>query len=125
MEAGDRHAAAATARKPETWPSRPTNPYALGWQVQDYRGHKLISHGGGVLGSITRVVLIPEKNVGFTIMMNSEDSGLLLGLTYRMIDHYLGLPDKWLDRQMGKLVPVAPRRRAPGAGRATSGQAAR
>ncbi|OYZ14004.1 MAG: serine hydrolase [Sphingomonadales bacterium 28-64-96] len=73
--------------------------YALGWQVQDYRGHKIISHGGGVLGSITRVVLIPERNVGFAIMLNSEDSGLLLGLTYRMIDHYLGLPDNgWIDK---------------------------
>lgn len=73
--------------------------YALGWQVQDYRGHKLISHGGGVLGSITRVVLIPEKNVGFAIMMNSEDSGMLLGLTYRMIDHYLGFPDNgWIAK---------------------------
>lgn len=73
--------------------------YALGWQVQDYRGHKIISHGGGVLGSITRVVLIPEKNVGFAIMLNSEDSGLLLGLTYRMIDHYLGFPDNgWIDK---------------------------
>jgi CubicO group peptidase (beta-lactamase class C family) len=73
--------------------------YALGWQVQDYRGHKLISHGGGMFGSITRVVLIPEKNVGFAIMMNSEDSGLLLGLTYRMIDHYLGFPDNgWIEK---------------------------
>lgn len=67
--------------------------YALGWQVQDYRGARIISHGGGVFGSITRVVLIPEKNVGFAIMTNSEESGLLLGLSYKLIDHYLGLPD--------------------------------
>ena len=73
--------------------------YALGWQVQDYRGHKIISHGGGVLGSITRVVLLPEKNVGFAVMLNSEDSGMLLGLSYRMIDHYLGLTDNgWIDK---------------------------
>ncbi|PKP93833.1 MAG: serine hydrolase [Alphaproteobacteria bacterium HGW-Alphaproteobacteria-16] len=67
--------------------------YALGWQVQDYRGHRIISHGGGVFGSITRVVLLPDQKVGFAIMMNSEESGMLLGLTYMMIDHYLGLPD--------------------------------
>lgn len=76
--------------------------YALGWQVQDYRGHRIIQHGGGVFGSITRVVIIPDKNVAFAIMMNSEDSGMLLGLTYDLLDHYLEQPDygwigKWED----------------------------
>lgn len=73
--------------------------YALGWQVQDYRGQRMISHGGAVFGSITRVVLLPDQNVGFAIQMNSEDSGMMLGLTYRLIDHYLGFPDNgWIDR---------------------------
>jgi hypothetical protein len=67
--------------------------YALGWQVQDYRGARIISHGGGVFGSITRVVLLPDRNVAFAIMTNSEESGMLLGLTYKLIDHYLSLPD--------------------------------
>lgn len=76
--------------------------YALGWQVSDYRGHRVISHGGGVFGSITRVVLLPDQGVGFAIMTNSEESGLLLGLTYKLIDHYVGAPDhgwptKWQD----------------------------
>src|SRR3546814_12184915 len=48
--------------------------YALGWGVQDYRGHRIIQHSGGVFGSITRVVMIPDRDVGFAIMMNSEDS---------------------------------------------------
>src|SRR3546814_14528122 len=54
--------------------------YALGWGVQDYRGHRIIQHSGGVFGSITRVVMIPDRDVGFAIMMNSEDSGMILGL---------------------------------------------
>lgn len=73
--------------------------YALGWQVQDYRGHRMISHGGGVFGSITRVVMLPDQKVGFAIMLNSEDSGMLLGLTYALVDHYLGLPDNgWIAK---------------------------
>jgi CubicO group peptidase (beta-lactamase class C family) len=66
--------------------------YALGWNVQDYRGHRIILHGGGVLGGIATAVLIPEKNVGFAIMINSQDSKLLSGLQWELIDHYLGLP---------------------------------
>lgn len=73
--------------------------YAMGWNVRDYRGAKIIMHGGGVYGSITNVVLIPERNVGFYIATNSEESAMLAGLTYELIDHYLGLPsDNWPDR---------------------------
>lgn len=84
-------------------PAEPTyQAYALGWQVQDYRGHRIVQHSGGVFGSITRVVMIPDKDVGFAIMLNSEDSGMLLGLTYDLLDHYLDQPDfdwttKWQD----------------------------
>ncbi len=66
--------------------------YALGWGVQDYRGHKIVSHGGGTQGFRTVVVLIPEKNVGFAIVNNSEDNEFVPGLEYELLDHYLGLP---------------------------------
>jgi len=66
--------------------------YALGWGVQDYRGHKVYSHGGGTQGFRTVVVLIPEKKVGFAIVNNSEDNEFVPGLEYELLDHYLGLP---------------------------------
>lgn len=87
------------------WPEdlRPVQPtfstYALGWNVRDYRGARIVMHGGGVYGSITNVVLIPERNVGFYIATNSEESAMLAGLTYELIDHYLDLPaGDWPDR---------------------------
>ena len=68
------------------------NTYALGWDVTDYRGAKLIWHGGAVFGFLTAVVLLPDKNVGFSIQINSEDGELIRGLMYELLDHYLGLP---------------------------------
>jgi CubicO group peptidase (beta-lactamase class C family) len=79
------------------WPNdlKPVLPmfytYALGWDVQDYRGAKLIWHGGAVLGSLAAVVLLPEKNVGFYIAVNSEEGEFVRGLMYELLDHYLGL----------------------------------
>ena len=73
--------------------------YALGWEVADYGGAKIVSHSGGVFGFITMVVLIPEKNVGFAITMNAEASAALRGLTYELMDHYLGRPHvDWVSR---------------------------
>jgi CubicO group peptidase (beta-lactamase class C family) len=68
--------------------------YALGWEIRDYGGAKIIWHSGGVFGFVTVVVLIPEKNVGFAITQNSEDGQARFGLMYELLDHYLGRPKK-------------------------------
>ncbi|WP_431469692.1 serine hydrolase [Sphingosinithalassobacter sp. LHW66-3] len=66
--------------------------YALGWSVQEYRGAKIVSHGGAVFGSLTMVAMIPEENVGFSITVNSEEGELVRGLFYELLDHYLDKP---------------------------------
>ena len=66
--------------------------YASGWTVRDYRGAMVLAHSGAVLGALSFVVLIPDRNVGFYIAINSEDDALLRGLTYEVLDHYLNLP---------------------------------
>lgn len=66
--------------------------YALGWDVRDYRGVKLISHGGAVFGFQTFVALIPDKHVGFSMTINSEDGEILVGLAFELLDHYLDAP---------------------------------
>jgi len=68
--------------------------YALGWHVQDYRGAKILQHGGAVFGFQTMVVLMPEQDVGFAVEINSEDGELVQGLGYELLDHYLGLPSQ-------------------------------
>lgn len=68
--------------------------YALGWEVRDYGGAKVIWHSGGIFGFVTVVVLIPDKNVGFAITQNSEDGQARFGLMYELLDHYLGRPMK-------------------------------
>lgn len=66
--------------------------YALGWTVNDYRGAKLVWHGGAVFGQLTAVVLVPDKDIGFSITVNSEEGELVRGLMYELLDHYLGHP---------------------------------
>ena len=106
----------STAARDEMWTPRtivPTAPrpppieattpnfelYALGWDERDYRGAKLIWHGGAVFGFQTIVMLIPEKNVGFSIAINSEDGEILVGLAFELLDHYLGAPaQQWPEK---------------------------
>ncbi len=64
--------------------------YSYGWYVQDYRGVKVIQHGGAVFGVITFVVLVPDRKLGIALQMNAEDVDVLRGLGYELMDHYLG-----------------------------------
>lgn len=66
--------------------------YALGWGVQDYRGAKLVMHGGAEFGFNAVVALLPDQDVGIAIEINSEDGYVIRGLMYELIDHYLGFP---------------------------------
>ncbi len=66
--------------------------YALGWDVRDWHGHKIITHDGADIGFGAIVVLIPKKNVAFALMANAVDGVLLRGLMYELLDHYLDVP---------------------------------
>ena len=68
--------------------------YGLGWNVQDYRGVKVIQHGGAVFGVLAFVVLVPERDLGIALMINSEDVDVQRGLGFELLDHYLGFESR-------------------------------
>jgi CubicO group peptidase (beta-lactamase class C family) len=78
--------------------------YALGWEVEDYKGARIISHGGGVFGSITHVILLPDQDVGIAVVVNSEDVALLRGVAHMLVDHYLGIPDQDWPKRFGEFM---------------------
>ena len=70
--------------------------YALGWYVEEYRGHKIVRHTGAVAGALASLYLIPEKNIGIAVTINSEDGAGMVSVVYHLLDHYLGLqPTDW------------------------------
>jgi CubicO group peptidase (beta-lactamase class C family) len=66
--------------------------YALGWFIEDYKGHPVVEHTGAVLGAVSALFILPEKHVAFAISINSEDSGARRAVLYRLLDYYLGEP---------------------------------
>ncbi|KAJ8139237.1 hypothetical protein OY671_007552, partial [Metschnikowia pulcherrima] len=73
--------------------------YASGWEVRDYHGTRIVWHAGGSLGFTSIVCSIPEKNVGFAIEVNAEESEPRHGSMYESLDHYSGSPRQdWPQR---------------------------
>lgn len=69
--------------------------YGLGWNVMDYRGHKLIWHSGNADGMPSYMAILPERRIGIVVMLNSWKAPYLHGdLASRIFDHYLGLPTR-------------------------------
>jgi CubicO group peptidase (beta-lactamase class C family) len=66
--------------------------YGLGWGIDSYRGHLRISHGGGIDGFITSVVLFPNDDLGMVSftnigsplpdILNCHAADLVLGLDF-------------------------------------------
>ncbi|MCS6867096.1 MAG: serine hydrolase [Gemmataceae bacterium] len=71
--------------------------YAMGWVVNDYRGLKIVAHGGLIDGFRVQLTLVPEKNLACAILTNRHDNRLPLATTNALIDLYLGLPPRdWI-----------------------------
>lgn len=66
--------------------------YALGWGIRDYHGRKLVGHSGGVAGFVTRVLLVPEENLGVVILTNAEEGGAFESILFHVLDSYFGVP---------------------------------
>jgi CubicO group peptidase (beta-lactamase class C family) len=75
----------------------------LGWYVRDYRGRKVVQHGGA-WGA--EMALVPEENLGVVVLSNRDWNGLVWMLIYDVIDAYVAGPgqawtrgakwDRWL-----------------------------
>lgn len=74
----------------ENMPTRHFNGYGLGWELMEYGGEKIVSHGGGYDGMISKTMMIPGKNIGFVILTNNIN-GLPTYLSFSILDAFLNV----------------------------------
>ncbi|MEO8150053.1 MAG: serine hydrolase [Bacteroidia bacterium] len=74
------------------FPSKHFTTYGLGWEMYDYNGKKVIEHGGGANGFVTKTKFIPELGLGVIVYTNTDANSLYEALTVQVIDAYLGVP---------------------------------
>ncbi len=78
----------------EFFPESMQLTYALGWFVQDYRGHQLILHPGDIDGFEALTVLIPEIHTGYEVLVNVGGNSYRQALGYHIADMLLHLPEQ-------------------------------
>jgi CubicO group peptidase (beta-lactamase class C family) len=99
--------------------------YALGWGLREYRGRKLVSHTGGLLGYVSQVALVPELRLGVAVLTNQEEGAAFNAVTLHVLDAYLGAekPVDWVgvldELRKTQLAKAEEAEKASAAARAT------
>ena len=68
----------------------------------DYRGRKVVEHGGAIDGMRAQVAMISEEELGLVILTNMDGTLLPLPLMCRIFDTYLGAPQRDWSAEMLK-----------------------
>lgn len=70
--------------------------YGMGWFLSDYRGRKMVEHGGAIDGMRASVAMIPEEKMGVIVLGNMNGSILPQLLANRIFDAFM-VPGKEKD----------------------------
>lgn len=85
----------------QNYEGRHFSGYGLGWGLADYAGRMIVSHGGGYDGMYSRVVMVPDENLGIVVLTNSM-KGISSALTNYIVDRYLERPMKDWSKELIK-----------------------
>jgi CubicO group peptidase (beta-lactamase class C family) len=67
--------------------------YGLGWVISDYKGHKVVEHGGVNGGYTAYIALVPGQNTGFAVLTNLNMRAAwqpIQDLKFRLLDAVIG-----------------------------------
>ena len=70
-------------------PLAPQSAYGLGFNITDYEGYRLLTHGGSTDGMNSIFMLVPERNLGIFVTVNVHSS-FQQAVAYALLDHHLG-----------------------------------
>jgi CubicO group peptidase (beta-lactamase class C family) len=67
----------------------------LGWQLRDYRGRKVVMHGGSS-GAV--IAMMPAERIGIAVLGNRDRSGIVYMMMHDLFDRFLGIRRPWTTR---------------------------
>jgi CubicO group peptidase (beta-lactamase class C family) len=66
--------------------------YGLGWFLRDWKGHRVVEHGGNIDGFNAQVALMPDQRLGFVMLTNVSASPLPASTMQTVWSHLVGDP---------------------------------
>jgi CubicO group peptidase (beta-lactamase class C family) len=73
------------------YPEKGGNAYALGWNISHYKGRHMVFHGGAGMGYASICVILPDDEIGVSILINVDKGQFPQIPAYHLLDLMLGM----------------------------------
>lgn len=83
--------------------------YGYGWEISIEKGNYIVYHQGGASGFSSVTCLLPNYNLGFVILTNTQDTFPIFSLLNKLVDRLLQLEDKDWNKHYLKIKKEQPR----------------
>lgn len=71
--------------------------YCLGFRSFNYKQYKVVGHGGALRGFVSQVAMVPDLNLGISVLTNQGSSDAYWAIIYHVLDYYMkNKPFDWL-----------------------------
>jgi CubicO group peptidase (beta-lactamase class C family) len=73
-----------------------SSTYALGWQMNTYKGHQVYTHSGGMEAYVTLVYFFPDLDFGLVTFENAAGLSGVVGnkVVWKLVNDKLGIPQE-------------------------------
>lgn len=76
------------SKRMREWDNSHFSAYGYGWRLADVDGAFKVAHTGTLMGMYSAVTMLPDKDVGFVILINGEGDEARTVLTEVLVKHY-------------------------------------
>ncbi len=76
------------SRRMRAWDGSHFSAYGYGWRLADVDGVFKVAHTGTLMGMYSAVTMLPDKGVGFVVLINGEGEDARTVLTQVLVKHY-------------------------------------
>jgi len=63
--------------------------YALGFRTYNYKQYKIVGHGGALKGFVSQIAMVPDLNLGITVLTNQSNTAAYWAIIYQVLDYYM------------------------------------
>lgn len=84
------HTPMPISRQMREWDGTHLYGYGYGWRLSDVDGQWRVAHTGTLAGMYSSVTLLPDRRVGFVVLINGQGEAARTTLTEALTKHYTG-----------------------------------
>lgn len=72
-----------------------TSSYGLGWMIEQWKGIRIITHGGNTNGFTAEVAFLPEADLGVVVLTNAQEANVVTrGIRQRLLELIYDVPSE-------------------------------